>query len=133
MEYFFISHKIGPNDIHRFPAPHFKLSRYFWSAVRSVQFSAPHKAVHQMLHFTSSSLYLGLICWCKEPFSCRTPLLPWQCGFNLTCSSCIIYHHAKPTYSVFHIVQLFLSMTICSAAGCMRTLITTVRHIFSII
>jgi len=45
---------ISPTDLlHTPPTPHFKLSRCFCSTARSVQVSAPYKAMLQMYHFTS--------------------------------------------------------------------------------
>jgi len=44
----FTSHTIGPNDRHSAQHRISKASRYFWSTFRSVQVSAPHKAVLQI-------------------------------------------------------------------------------------
>jgi len=47
-----------------------KLSRCFWSTARSVQASAPYKAMLQMQHFTSFFLNFKSNVIVKEPSSC---------------------------------------------------------------
>ena len=70
------------------------MSKYFWSAFQSVQFSASYNATLQTYHFTTFFLksqpnllvktaVLFIYCFC-----CGSP------GFNFTYTSCIICYHA---------------------------------------
>jgi len=72
-----------------------ELFGYFWTTFRSVQFSAPHKAMIKMQHFTGSFLQLII------QFSGRKNLLLVELCFchnnttlNFTCTSCVICYHA---------------------------------------
>ena len=55
-----------------------KLSRYFWSTIRSVKFQHHTKPCPKRNIPLVSSLNLSQICWCKESSSRGMLLLPWQ-------------------------------------------------------
>jgi hypothetical protein len=73
-----------------------KLSWYFWSSIRSVQVSAPYKAVLQMKHF--NSIFLNLIIFLVDCFFYHGPP-----GLKSPCTSCIIYCHATRIRGAFKV------------------------------
>ena len=96
-----------------------KHSRCFWSTLGNVQVSAPHKAVHQMWHFSSSNLIP--ICWGKSLLLVECCFCKGNAAFNCTSrAACVICYHATKIIEIFHILQFHLSIIIFIEDGCIK-------------
>ena len=105
-----IFHTIGPSDLlHPSPVPDIKTFGIFLIYFTKYPSIGTIKSYGKMQHFTS------LLLKYKSNFAGgKSLLLLDRCfyhgnhGFNFTCISCIICHHAIQTVDIFHTLQLFL-------------------------
>jgi hypothetical protein len=107
-----------------------KLTRNFWSTLRSVQVSAPYEAMFQMQHFTSIFLKCKFNLLVKRAFWLLNVFFHGSNGCNIMCTSYIIYYRATQTVEIFHILKLFWYMIICIGDGCLEIPIILVFSTF---
>jgi hypothetical protein len=70
-----------------------------------------------------SSLNLSPVCWWRES-SWLMLFLHDSPGFNFSCTSWILCYHATQIFEIFHILQLFWSIIICTGDCSLQSLIT---------
>ena len=97
-QYFFISHTIGPTELHHSQHHISKLPSYFWSIFQTAQLPAPYKALPHIQQFTSLFLKLSLVCcWQKSswsrPYPCANDIILHNNPTNALSMLALIYSH----------------------------------------